>query len=144
MAYGGLCQWSCVHHRRRRHWQTLRVSLCEIKINLLILLLPGGIAGLTKANLIISVVFLAAVCVICVWLSWKKGSINPSLIEELARGHCTQVTYVMKTHQNSHMLVISLMKDHNIENPLHLNISEANKREHSVLQRADPFHLPLT
>ena len=50
----------------------------------------------------------------------------------------------MKTHQNSHMLVISLMKDHNIENPLHLNISEANKREHSVLQRADPFHLPLT
>ena len=44
------------------------------------LLLRGYIAGLSKANLIISVVFLAAVCVICVWLSWKKGSINPSLI----------------------------------------------------------------
>ena len=58
--------------------------------------------------------------------------------------HCAQVTYVMKTHQNSHMLVISLMKDHNIENPLHLNISEANKPGHSVLQRVDHFHLPLT
>ena len=34
MAYGGLCQWSCVHHRRRRHRQTLRVSLCQITINL--------------------------------------------------------------------------------------------------------------
>ena len=44
-----------------------------------LLLLRGYIAGLSKANLIISVVFLAAVCVICVWLSWKKGSINPSL-----------------------------------------------------------------
>ena len=37
------------------------------------LLLRGYIAGLSTANLIISVVFLAAVCVICVWLSWNKG-----------------------------------------------------------------------
>ena len=54
MAYGGLWQWSCIRHRRRRHWQTLRVSLCEITIDLLSF--SVDIAGLTKANLIISVV----------------------------------------------------------------------------------------
>ena len=54
MAYGGLCQWSCIRHRRRKHWQTLRVSLCEITIDLLSF--SVDIAGLTKANLIISVV----------------------------------------------------------------------------------------
>ena len=74
----------------------------------------------------------------------QKGVYKSKLHIVTRPDHRTQVTYVMKTHQNSHMLVISLMKDYNVQNPLHLNISEANKRGHSVLQRVDPFHLPLT
>ena len=105
MAYGGLCQWSCVHHRRRRHRQTLRVSLCEITINLLILLLPGCIAGLTKFG----------------YFSYVScGRLCHLAMAVFEKGVCKQVTYVLKTHPNSHMLGIRLMKDYNIENPLHL------------------------
>ena len=77
----------------------------------------------------------------------KNGRQIQASYSNLSRSHSTQVTYVMKTHQFKQPYAtsaISFIKYYHTENPFHLNISEANKQGHSVLQRADPFHSPLT